>query len=501
MEPASFIAVDFGTQSLRALLVSDGGETLDAVQLASPNFIDSPTEPQRKEYQPSAVISLLESALKQLTSKHHPALSQLRGISITCQRNCLIALDTNARPISNLVHWSDKRRASKLVPMPWYQRLAFAVAGVSERIHLLRQKAIVNVWSEGSDIMQKANKVVQLSAWLQWHLCQTLVDSDASQIGYLPFNFKTGVWYPSYNWRYKALAITSKQLPKLVPPCQRLGCVTAEVAQKTGLPVGLPVYAAGSDKACESFASGGGLAGVANISLGSAATISVEAASYQEAYRYLPAFPSIANNQHIVEIQLEQGLWLLSLLLQQFGLQEQQQAQSLQLSVESLVMQHIDTIPIGCNGLTIKPTEDEQAILAKIYASKSSAQGLTNTQRYQAYRACLEGVLFGLKREFHRVQACSDSKITTLRVSGGGSQSKQLLQMVADLFNLPVETIHTHQACALGAAMCVAVGSGRYRDITQAREQMAHVKQRFLPNRENSARYQKYHQDRRQQHG
>ena len=45
-------------------------------------------------------------------------------------------------------------------------------------------------------------------------------------------------------------------LPKLVPPAGVLGEITKEAAQATGIPVGLPMIAAASDKACEVIGAG-----------------------------------------------------------------------------------------------------------------------------------------------------------------------------------------------------------------------------------------------------
>ena len=48
--------------------------------------------------------------------------------------------------------------------------------------------------------------------------------------------------------------------------------------------------------------------------------------------------------------------------------------------------------------------------------------------------------------------------ITELRATGGGSRSDSIMQMTADIFDLPVYRPHTPETSVVGAAMDAAVG-------------------------------------------
>ncbi|WP_285213335.1 FGGY-family carbohydrate kinase, partial [Klebsiella quasipneumoniae] len=76
-----------------------------------------------------------------------------------------------------------------------------------------------------------------------------------------------------------------------------------------------------------------------------------------------------------------------------------------------------------------------------------------------------------------------------LRVSGGGAQSEQILQLTANVFNLPVERPHTSETSALGAAITAMVGLQRYADFRQAQQAMCQSPQRFLPEPAVAAQY------------
>ena len=71
--------------------------------------------------------------------------------------------------------------------------------------------------------------------------------------------------------------------------------------------------------------------------------------------------------------------------------------------------------------------------------------------------------------------------IEALRATGGGSRSDSIMQMTADIFDLPVSRPHTTETSVVGAAMDAAVGMGVYRDIAEAAEHMTRTAEVFTP--------------------
>jgi len=84
----------------------------------------------------------------------------------------------------------------------------------------------------------------------------------------------------------------------------------------------------------------------------------------------------------------------------------------------------------------------------------------------------------------------SKQPITRLLVSGGGSQSDQIMQITADVFGMPVERPHTYETSALGAAIAAAVGCGVYPDFASAAANMTHAGDRFEPIADNHRVYE-----------
>ena len=74
-------------------------------------------------------------------------------------------------------------------------------------------------------------------------------------------------------------------------------------------------------------------------------------------------------------------------------------------------------------------------------------------------------------------------------VSGGGSQSDEIMQITADIFAMPVERPHTYETSALGAAIAAAVGCGIHSDFATAVDSMTHPGDCFMPDADNQKIY------------
>jgi sugar (pentulose or hexulose) kinase len=101
--------------------------------------------------------------------------------------------------------------------------------------------------------------------------------------------------------------------------------------------------------------------------------------------------------------------------------------------------------------------------------------------RAHLYRAILEGLAYALKDGLLVLQRRNRVPATSLRVSGGGSQSDAAMQITADIFDLPAQRPHTYETSALGAAITAAVGLGWHTDHCAAVNYMTRVGRTFEP--------------------
>ena len=78
-------------------------------------------------------------------------------------------------------------------------------------------------------------------------------------------------------------------------------------------------------------------------------------------------------------------------------------------------------------------------------------------------------------RRKKRIEKRSGTAITSLRVSGGGSQSDAAMQLTADIFGLPTSRPHFYETSGLGAAIDAAVGPGLACRFQNRHEEVARL--------------------------
>ncbi|MHA1280855.1 MAG: FGGY-family carbohydrate kinase, partial [Candidatus Helarchaeota archaeon] len=119
-------------------------------------------------------------------------------------------------------------------------------------------------------------------------------------------------------------------------------------------------------------------------------------------------------------------------------------------------------------------------------SSKGAIIGFSgNHTRVHVYRAIIEGIAYELRRLMEIMQKYSGAKVKELRVGGGGSESDEIMQITADVFNLPARRIHTPHLSALGAAIDAAVALGIYGSFETAVVNMVRTEEKFIPNPKN----------------
>ena len=107
-------------------------------------------------------------------------------------------------------------------------------------------------------------------------------------------------------------------LYELVEAGDVLGYVTAAASKATGIPQGLPVIAAGSDKGCETIGVGAVTPDIASLSFGTTSTLQLTTDKYVEPYPFLPAYPAVYPAKFNSEIMVYRGYWMVTWFIKEF---------------------------------------------------------------------------------------------------------------------------------------------------------------------------------------
>jgi sugar (pentulose or hexulose) kinase len=493
------LAIDMGTQSVRALIFDPAGSLLVKSRIPIEPYFS--TSPGLAEQHPPTFWDALCKACQDLWTRldkgEAPGVTKERiaGVALTTQRSTVINLDKDGQPLRPAIVWLDQRRTEGLTPVGGLWGIAFRLSGMSRTVAYLQAEAEANwISTHQPEIWSKTYKYLFLSGYLTYRLTGRLVDSVGSQVGYIPFDYKHLTWSRKYDWKWQAVPMDKSLLLDLVPPAGLLGEITSQAAQATGIPAGLPLIAAASDKACEVIGAGCLEPHLGCLSYGTTATINTTHRRYIEVIPLIPPYPAAVPNAYSVESQIYRGFWMVSWFKQEFGLHEQRLAEERGIEPENLFDELVQAVPPGSQGLVLQPYWSP-GLKVPGPEARGAVIGFGDVHtRAHLYRAILEGLAYALREGAERTVRRSGVKISELRVAGGGSQSNAAMQLTADVFGLPTARPHVYEASGLGAAIDAAVGLGLHPDFSTAVREMTHLGEAFEPDAKVHAVYDElYH--------
>ena len=491
--PDRVLAIDVGTQSVRALLFDIEGRLV--ARASVPLAYDSP-HPGWSEQAPERFWRATGEACRRLWSESAVPAGAVRGVALTTQRGTVVNLDGQGRPLRPAIAWPDRRRTEGLRPLGGAWGAALRLAGVRETVAFFQAEAEANwIARHEPEVWARTRHYLLLSGWLTLCLTGRVVDSVGAQVGYLPFDFKGLRWAPSWDWKWQIAPFVRDALPELVPPGTVLGEVTRAASEMTGIPAGTPVVAAAADKACEVLGAGALAPHVGCLSYGTMATFNTTQRRYVEAVPLVPPYPSAMPGAWSLELQVTRGFWMVSWFGEQFGHPERERARATGVPPEALLDELVREVPPGSDGLMLQPYWSP-GIRRPGPEARGAIVGFHDGHgRAHVYRAMLEGLAYALREARERSDRRTGIPVTDLRVAGGGARSDVVVQLTADVFGMPVARAGVDEASGLGAAICASVGLGLHASFEDAVRAMTRPGRAFEPDAATHARYEQLYRD------
>jgi len=488
------LAIDSGTQSVRAILFDERGNALAEGRHAHkpllrlrPGAVEQDTDDMW-----DALVAACRACMEQVREQDLP---MPLAAGLTSQRKLLICTDRNGDPLMPALHWLDKRTARPR-KAGLLGRTLMALSGDEGLISTLISLSQANlVQAEYPDVYERAEHMLTLTGWFTHRLTGEYRDAAGSIVGVYPFDVKNG------SWRTNAalvdlLGFKLDKLPEIVPAGAELGRVTPAAAEQTGLPAGMPIVAVGGDKQAEVL--GSGLTpqdvGAAEISMGTGTSLTLVRNKLKESrplrwLSYNAAQPRAFSHEYMVF----RGFWTWTWFLDQFGHRQHEQARKEGRTPEEVLSDEVQAVPPGCEGLLVIPRwyptfEDKYERGAII----GFAEHHTNAH---LARAVVEGIVMDLRRGGEVMQDQFGTRLRRLRIGGGGSRSEWTIQTVADVFDLPVEIPHSRELSALGAAINAAVAAGIHPGHTRAAAEMVRIERTVEPIPRNVRTFDRLYRD------
>jgi len=487
----NMLVIDIGTQSLRVSIISPKGESLAFIQ----KKYEIPFFSSKDEYAEQNVdyyMDILCDVTKEMKEDKPELLASAIGMVISCFRDTAVILDKEKKPIRPSILWLDQRVT--LLPhmnnLKWYEKALFALIGMTDTVKYNAERTPSFWYKENEpENWKKMKYYVPITAYFNYYVTGNLAVSSADTIGHYPINFKDGTWLPSIHPKVDVFGIPLASLPPLVKSGEVIGKVSKEFSLKSGIEEGLPLYASGSDKACETFGNGCIENDMASISLGTACSIDVVSPKYCEPETFLPSYQAPYQGYYDLEIQIYRGMWMIKWFSDNFGAVDIDNAKKSNLSIEEYLNLKITSIPAGSDGLVLQPYWGPG--LSRPNA-KGSILGFSAVHtRYHLYRAIIEGIAFGLREGLDEIQKKTHKQLDHIVISGGGSASDVFCQIIADVFGIKTVRAATNQSSTLGGAMSGFLASGVYKTPEECVKNMCSEGKAFTPDSKNHLTYDK----------
>ncbi len=442
---AYILTADLGTTSIKVLAFDLQAMVL--AEHATPVVTQRPL-PDWAEQDPVFILQAVIDGLNVVYGniKH---LGEPLALSFSTAMHSLIGLDEKDAPITPSIIWSDNRAASIWESLSTEQHQYFyATSGIPGHPMTPLLK-LMWLQQNQADLFRRAKRWVGIKDFVLANLSgEWLCDySVAGASGLL--NLKT------LNWDQQLLAslkIQPKQLPHACPSLEQ--CILTRnkfdlIPSMLNLPIGLPIIVGGSDGCLANL-------GAAASESDLVATIGTSSAIR----RFVPDLQLdvqrrvfcyvLQENQYVIGGGTNAGAVVLEWLKNQITHYQGSFYEFFDLA---------STVSAGSEGLIFLPYL--QGERAPWWNPKLRGSILKLDMRHtQAHlvRAAMESIIYNLKVIGEALQ--EQSKAKKIIAGGGFARSKVWVQMMADVFQLPVHLQDTPETSSLGAAKLALLALG-----------------------------------------
>ncbi len=463
------IAHDLGTTGNKASLHHDDGRLAASTTVGYPaHFAAGGLAEQDPQEWWDAVVT----ATRDLLARTGTAASEVQGLVVSGQMMGAVLLDGDGAPVRPAIIWADTRASAQHRELEQALGAEQAYAMLGHRLNPTYSiEKVMWVRDNEPDVWARVRRFCVAKDYIVLRLTGRLATDRSDASGTNAYDQRTGDWS---NEVLAAARLDRELFPEILDSTTIAGPLTDAAAEALGLHTDVRVVMGGGDGPMAAV--GSGIVAPedgAYVSLGTSSWISFasDAPLIDTGLRTF-TFDNVVPGSFVPTATMQAG------------------GASIQWISEALSPdpQHPDTARLAADAGGDIDTEDLY-FLPYLLGERSpiwdpNARGAfvgigRHHTRQHLVRAVLESIGYNL---FTSIQAFRESGATIERIDavGGGAQSDSLLQILADVWGMPVRrrTI-VEEANSLGAAVTGAVGLG-LADFSAARA-LSEVTAEFTP--------------------
>ncbi|MCW5695603.1 MAG: xylulokinase [Bauldia sp.] len=414
-----YLGIDIGTSSVKAVLIGDSGEVLSAG--SSPLTVLRPRSGW-SEQDPKAWLAAVEQALSAVREASPDAYAAARGIGLSGQMHGATVLGADDEPLAPAILWNDVRAADEAALLdadPAFREITGNIVfpGFTAPKLLWLQRHRPETFSAMRRVLLPKDFV---RLWLSGEAISDM--SDASGTAWLDVGRRQ--WSKTL---LEATGMVEEQMPSLAEGTAQAGALRPSIAERLGLPPGIPIAGGAGDNAASACGVGAVEAGAGFVSLGTSGVLFVVTdrflADPQSAiHAFCHALPGKWHQMGVILSAAASLEWLAGVtgappgaLVEQLG--------------DALAPPSPVTFLPYLGG---ERTPHNDASIRGAFAGLDLA-----TTRNDLTRSVVEGVAFALRDSLNALLG-TGARIERLTIVGGGARSRYWSRLLATVLDLPI---------------------------------------------------------------
>lgn len=432
-----FLCLDQGGTHSRAVVISERAEIISQARLPVSH---QRYQGGRVEQQPEQLLaSLRDCALQAVQQLSDSQRRQLKACGLVCQRSSLLAWrNSDGAAITPVLSWQDTR-GHELVPSDQQAlKTLQQLTGLRANAHFGASKMQYLLAHDGAVQQAAADKQLRLSP-LASYLIYHLLEQKPFSVDVV--NAQRTLLMDSANSDWDQQLLERFGIARSLLPVIERQSVEHYWGHFRVAGLRLPMTLLSGDQSAAVFARGALLANTAIINWGTGAFV-LTAAGDKNAEQLMPLLLSLSacGQQPLIEATVNGGGSALAWLAENYG--DTVDPTAIEQALNSPDQGGLFINTVGGLG-----SPDWQSQIKPIFIDADNS--LSRLQ------ALLESMVFLIQRNLDEIKK-HQPELSSLALSGGLSNSRELCQRLADLSGMQVLLADSHEATALGMAYCMS---------------------------------------------
>ena len=458
------VGIDMGTTGCRAVVYDRHGREVATSYL---EYEVSTPQPGWAEQDPDTWWQASVHVLGDAVAKAQLDPADLAAIGVTGQQPSPVFIDKDGGVLGPSLIWMDQRTTSQCeeIETALGADRVYRVTGLRVDTNYAASK-VLWVRQHWPDVYARTHKILLAKDFLVHRLTGHSVSDYATSASTLLLDIYKLQWWDDI---LQALDISEDKLPSLCASTDLAGPLLPEVAERTGLLAGTPVYTCAGDTTAQAVGTRVVAPGETCAVIGTSCdVVTCTAAPVTDPQRRFGCYPHAVAGRYVIISGANGGGVSLRWFRDQFCQLETETASRLGLSAYALMDLQAAQTPPGAGGIIFLPyvMGERSPVFDPLAQGVFFGVSLRHTKGH-LIRAIMEGVACSIR---HRVAIGEEQGVEVPRIyiAGGGGNSDVWRQIVADVTGTPNEAVQATEATCIGAAILAGVGAGLYTSVEAA---------------------------------